>query len=475
MQASGFLRHLITLLGGTAAGQAIALLAAPVLTRLYAPADFAIVAAFVGLATILSIFATLRYDLALLLPKQDDDADVVFQLSLVVMGTATLLICVLLWLFGPLLIASIPAFAVAAEVLPLLPIMTLAVAGYQILNAWANRERAYRAMAGAGVLNQGGNVAVAVLIGWLKMAGNGLLIGRILGQIAATVWLAALLRHRQWPVTARFSDLRVAAYRYRQFPFFNVPYSVLGALSQELLVFALLAFNHPGIAGQFVLVRTVMLLPARYLSSSLGLVFFREAAQLFGTPALEDLTIKLMHRLGVAMLPLAVFFVFWSEEIFVLVFGQDWRVAGQLAAYYAPVGFLFLFTSWPERLYEVSERQRVSLGIELGGNVLKVAAVVMPLAAGAGPIAAIIGYAVADALYHVAYLLGLFRVGGFRNSRLGVLSFNLLLRAAACSVACTVPLLMPLPMLAQAVGGFVLVVGIAAYGTITALKQGATP
>jgi O-antigen/teichoic acid export membrane protein len=250
---------------------------------------------------------------------------------------------------------------------------------------------------------------------------------------------------------------------------------VLGALSQELLVFALLAFNHPGIAGQFVLVRTVMLLPARYLSSSLGLVFFREAAQLFGTPALEDLTLKLMHRLGVAMLPLAVFFVFWSEEIFVLVFGQEWRVAGRLAAYYAPVGFLFLFTSWPERLYEVSERQRVSLGIEIAGNLAKVAAVVMPLAAGAGPIVAIVGYAVADALYHVAYLLGLFHVGGFRNARLGVLSLNLLLRAAVCAVACAVPLLVSLPMLAQAAVGFVLVVGMAAYGTITALKQGATP
>lgn len=475
MLNNALLRNMVTLLGGTAAGQMIALLAAPLLTRLYGPADFAVMAAFVGVSTILSIFATLRYDLALLLPQDEGDAGKVFQLCLLILVGATVLASLLLWLFGPLLVSAIPTFAAVAHVLPLVPVMMLAIAGSQILSAWANRQRAYREMASTSVLNQGGNVLIASVIGWTKAMAGGLLAGRLIGQLVSTVWLAARLRPGLPRLRFEFAGLAVVARRYRQFPFFNVPYSLLGALSQEFLVFALLAFHHVGIAGHFALVRTVLLLPARYLSSSLGLVFFREAAQLFGTPALETLTLKLMYRLGLVVAPFTAFFMFWSEEIFVLVFGESWRMAGQIAVWYAPVGFLFLFTSWPERLYEVSERQAVSLGIEFGGNITKVAAVLVPLWAGAGPIAAIVGYALADAVYHVAYLLGLFHVGRFRTTRLVSLAGTLLLSAGACAAGCGLLLLAPLPALAQAAGGAFWALGIAAYGTMLVYQKRLAP
>lgn len=469
------LRHMITLLGGTAAGQLIALLAAPLLTRLYGPADFAVLAAFVGVSTILSIFATLRYDLALLLPEDDGDAGKVFQLSLLILVMATVLTSLLLWLFGTQLVAIIPTFAALAHVLPLVPLMMLAIAGSQILSAWANRQRAYREMASTSVLNQGGNVLVASMIGWTKAMAGGLLAGRLIGQLVSVVWLVLRLRPGLPRLNFELPGLAMVARRYRQFPFFNVPYSLLGALSQEFLVFALLAFNHVGIAGHFALVRTVLLLPARYLSSSLGLVFFREAAQLFGTPALEMLTLKLMYRLGVVVAPFTAFFMFWSEEIFVLAFGESWRMAGQIAAWYAPVGLLFLFTSWPERLYEVAERQAVSLGIEIGGNITKVAAVLIPLWAGAGPLAAIVGYALADAVYHLVYLVGLFKVGRFRISLLVSLTGTLLLAAGVCAAGCGLLLLAPLPVWVQATGGAILASGIAAYGTIRQFQKRLAP
>lgn len=471
MLGSAFVRHLLTLLSGTAAGQLIALLAAPLLTRLYGPNDFAVVAAFVGISTILSIFATLRYDLALLLPQQEEDAGTVFQLSILVLLGATCLIGLLLWLLGPLLVASIPTFAAVSHVMPLLPLMVLAIAGSQILTAWANRQRAYREMAGSSVINQGGNVAIATVVGWSQVMSGGLLAGRLVGQVVSAVWLAVRLRSGFPRLDFHAGALVTVARRYRQFPFFNVPYSVLGALSQEFLIFALLAFHHPSIAGYFALVRTVLLLPARYLSSSLGLVFFREAAQLFGTPALESLTLKLMYRLGVVVAPVTVFFMFWSEEIFVLAFGENWRPAGKIAAWYAPVGFLFLFTSWPERLYEVSERQTVSLGIEIAGNITKVAAVLGPLWSGAGPIAAIVGYAVADAIYHVVYLCGLFHVGKFRASGLLSLAGTLLLSAGVCAAGCGLLFFSSLSGGAQAVLGGIWTFAIVAYGTIAQFKR----
>jgi len=461
MLGTGFLRNLAMLLGGTAAGQIIALAAAPVLTRIYSASDFAVVSAFVGISTILSIVATLRYDLALLLPKDDEDAGVVLQLAAWVVVFAGILIGVGLWLFGPTLAAHVPTFAAVAPVMGWVPLMVVAVSCFQILNAWGNRARAYRSMAGAGVLNQGGNVAAAIAIGVSRVASHGMVIGRLIGQVVAALWFVVSLWSLRPRRVANWASLKRVAQRYRQFPMFNVPYSVLGAFSQEFLVFALLAFHQAEVAGAFALVRTVLLMPSRYLSSSLGLVFFREAAQLFGTPALETLTLKLMRRLGIAVMPLTVFFMFWSEELFVLVFGNQWHAAGRMAAYYAPVAFLFLFTSWPERLYEVSERQRVSLSIEVFGNVAKVCAVLTPLYAGWGATAAIIGYAIADAVYHIVYLLGLFHVGRFKYSNLALIAGRIAIHGGIATVICAVLHAVPIsPLLQAAVALFAVLVQI---------------
>ncbi len=471
MLGKGFARNLITLLGGTAAGQIIAMLASPVLTRLYGASDFAVASAFVGISTILAIVATLRFDLALLLPKSDEEAGGVLQLAALSILVVTGLVTVGLWLSGPFLIAHVPTFTAVSPVLRWVPIMVLAVSCFQLCNAWANRARAYRPMAIAGVANQGGNVGLAMGLGGLHVHGPGMVIGRLFGQVMGALWLLVSLRPTFPKAFATRDAMKAAAWRFRQFPLFNVPYSLLGAFSQEFLVFALLAYHQAATAGAFALVRTVLLMPSRYLSQSLGLVFFREAAQLFGTPALETLTLKLMRRLSVAVIPLTVFSAFWSEEIFVLVFGPQWREAGRMAAIYAPVGFLFLFTSWPERLYEVSERQHISLSIEVFGNVLKVAAAVAPLQAGWGPLAAIIGYAIADAAYHLVYLVGLFYVGRFRYVLLLSLLRDVCLHGATATIVCALFLKLPLAPYAQALGALAVVFAHTAYGIMWARRR----
>ena len=69
-----FVRSVSLLVGGTAVSQALTVLAAPLLTRLYAPDDFGLLGGFVSLVATLGAFLTLRYSLAIPLPESDDDA-----------------------------------------------------------------------------------------------------------------------------------------------------------------------------------------------------------------------------------------------------------------------------------------------------------------------------------------------------------------------------------------------------------------
>ena len=70
--------------GGTAIAQGINILSTPILSRMYSPEDFGIAAVFVSLIFLLSVVASLRYELAIPLPKTERHADALVILSFIV-------------------------------------------------------------------------------------------------------------------------------------------------------------------------------------------------------------------------------------------------------------------------------------------------------------------------------------------------------------------------------------------------------
>ncbi|MBE6084396.1 MAG: hypothetical protein E7203_02820 [Selenomonas ruminantium] len=75
------------LVGGTAGAQAISFITLPVLTRMYSVSDFGVQALYMSIVSILVIVVTGRYELAILLPKDDDDS---FALVILVLAIAAL-------------------------------------------------------------------------------------------------------------------------------------------------------------------------------------------------------------------------------------------------------------------------------------------------------------------------------------------------------------------------------------------------
>ena len=86
-----FARNVAILAGCAAAGQAIAVLASPMLTRLYTLADFGVRVVFASTLGILTIIASLHYLLAIPLSADDEESASLLALSLfVVFRTAAL-------------------------------------------------------------------------------------------------------------------------------------------------------------------------------------------------------------------------------------------------------------------------------------------------------------------------------------------------------------------------------------------------
>ena len=95
-----FLRNVTTMLAGNATAQAIAFLAAPVITRLYAPDDFGEMTYVSSLIAIFSVFACMRYESAIVLPKEEGKAFNIFILCVLSVVTISMLLFLIVAFWG---------------------------------------------------------------------------------------------------------------------------------------------------------------------------------------------------------------------------------------------------------------------------------------------------------------------------------------------------------------------------------------
>src|SRR5574344_2469539 len=82
--ASDFIKNVFTIFTGTVIAQAIPFLVEPIIARIYSPADFAVLYVYLSVANLFSIIATGRYELAIMLPKDDKKSINLIGVSLII-------------------------------------------------------------------------------------------------------------------------------------------------------------------------------------------------------------------------------------------------------------------------------------------------------------------------------------------------------------------------------------------------------
>ena len=156
------LRATLTLLAGGALAQGLPLLLGPLLTRLYAPAEFGAYHLFAAVAANVAVVACARYEFALPLARSDDEARALVAVCLRLLVATTVLATLASAAWAVSVGASWPLWlgpAVAA--LGLASLATLA----------ATRARRFRALAAARVVQHGGGAAARPAAGVQRLAG----------------------------------------------------------------------------------------------------------------------------------------------------------------------------------------------------------------------------------------------------------------------------------------------------------------
>lgn len=228
-----FARSVVTLASGTAIAQLLLVLAVPLLTRLYTPADYGALAVFSSALTVLVVLASLRYEAAIPLPADDEVAGSLLALTFVLLAVMAALVSLLVWLAGDEFVTMVNAPALRPY-LWLIPVGLIGAGTYQALSYWAIRRREFGRVARTKLSQGAGQVVTQVALGVAGAGVPGLLIGDVVGRVAGGGGLALLaLRERSHARVTRSSLVAVAA-RYRRFPLLTTWAGLLNVGSLQL-------------------------------------------------------------------------------------------------------------------------------------------------------------------------------------------------------------------------------------------------
>lgn len=328
---------------GALVAQAIPIAVSPLLTRLFSPEQLGAFALFMALVTVLGGIAAARYEMAIMLPESQHDANVLAWLS----GGISTAFCLLL--FIPCLIwneaiAALAGDQTLARILPWMPLAVWLLALGAILSALASRAQRFSTVARANIFKSASMSGIQVGAGFASLGVSGLIVGNLLGAAAFIAGLGkAVGDSRERP---RLGGLSQLAYRYRDFPKYSLWATLANGVSVNILSFLLSAFYSLAALGFYNLVQRVLAAPSAVLGSAIGQVFYQRASvELRERGSMrQSFRTAWLRLLLISIPPFLIIFLF-AEPLFALVFGEDWRVAGEYAETLAPMFWIRFWVS----------------------------------------------------------------------------------------------------------------------------------
>ncbi|HZX00321.1 MAG TPA: oligosaccharide flippase family protein [Trueperaceae bacterium] len=339
------LRNVGMLAVGTAAGHVVSVLAAPLLTRIYSPADFGLLSVFTAMAAIAGVAVSLRLELAVAVPADDGEGIEVVLVGVMLVAVMAALAAVVVTVFGDQLSAMVGE----PDLRPLLAYLPLYLGStgiFNMLNFWFARESRFAPVA---ALNTMRGILVAVVqyvLGLLRSGAAGLVAGHVAGPVVQAVGALAVssrIRSRMFVGRMSWGRVRSVLRRYRTFILYGTPQALVNAVNQSLPALVLTTTFNASIAGFYLMAHRLVSAPVSLVGRAVRQVIYPQLAR-----ALEDgdalrSAIRTTLVMAAMAVPAAALVFVFGPDLFAWLLGPRWRVAGEFARWlilWLAVGFV---------------------------------------------------------------------------------------------------------------------------------------
>lgn len=365
------------LMTGTAVAQAFIFMAAPILSRLYAPADFGVFGLYAAIAATVAVVAGLRFEVAIVLPKDDTDGATVLFLTEIVVICVSLAVLLIVSVGGHWFSKVIGAPELRS-LLWWLPVSTFCAGSYQALSFWSTRRQLFKTLS-MSQASRGITTAITQIgSGVARIGAAGLIFGQIFGHFVA----AALLAFNVIRADYRFlrpshtaPSLKASAKRYIDFAKYGSLIALLNALSQNIPFFFLVDLFSVEIGGFYLLAHRLLALPLALIGEAVRKVFFPRATAAAMRHRSFSLAFRTTLILALIGFPPMLIIATAADIIFPFILGSQWVASGQYAGLLIFWLFAGFINSPSVMLVPILKLQRMHLAYECAFFVCRICAI----------------------------------------------------------------------------------------------------
>lgn len=337
LQNSELYKNILLLISGNGLAQIIPLLVYPIITRLFTPDDFGVLAFLFSIHSIILIISTGRFNLAIILPKKNREANALFNTGMSLALVMGLLIPVLVFLLGDLTAPYIE-YEDFTIWLYLLGITVLVTAFAIMMDGWCTRYKLFRIIV-IYTLTLNLSTSLLKLIFGLLNIENGLLLAFVIAQTSASIiYFVAVRQKHLLPKFKLFKkiDLRISR-DYLNFPRYNMPHALINTISSNLPVLILTFYFSEYYTGQFAVAFALLFKPVQVYAGSVSQALSQKVVELKNKNLLiwPLLSKYLKRTFFMAIIPAIILFII-APELFRIVLGENWLDAGKICRLLIP-------------------------------------------------------------------------------------------------------------------------------------------
>ncbi|XKE94018.1 oligosaccharide flippase family protein [Metaplanococcus flavidus] len=372
---NNFFKNLFILIGGSTLAQLITIIISPILTRIYTPDEFGEFAIFMAIISILTVIITLRFEIAVVSPREDNDAANVLFLSIFFTVVISFLIFIVMIILNYFQILNFWS-SNATMYLFLIPFSMLLLGTYNTLRYWNIRKQNYLRTTRSQLGNSISTNISQIAIGFFAFLQSGLVWGKVIGLIVSGIIIFFQFLKEDYRVTRNYisiKSLKTNFVNYYQYPLYNVPQALLSSLSINLIPILIGILYNSMILGVYALTIRVLFVPVGIVGNAFKDVFFQRATELNNKKIdLGSFYKKSIAILTLIFIPFSLLFLVSGPQIFSFIFGENWSGAGEISRWVS-IWVVFIMISRPAvALIQVFEKQGYNLKLEIVSTVIKI-------------------------------------------------------------------------------------------------------
>lgn len=358
------LRGFTHIVAGNGLGQIVTLLALPVLSRLYSPDEYGLLALALSIVGVMGPMALLGMNSAVVVPPRDSDVAPLAVVGLISLIITSIIVGIIIHFWSLQFAEQYSRQLFFTIALPVLMVMT----GVNVLlSHLAMRSGEY-----SSIGRRNGLLSITTTLSQLMLSGtagilwfNGLVGGTIIGCLFGIILLYRFARRfaRRVSLVECFRAVR-ANWR---FPAIFAPMTTVTQLAQQTPILFVLYWFGAAEGGQVGMAERVVAVPLALLGVASSTIFIGELSHAArrGTGGLTKIFLTTSRWLGLLGLLVMVALIFLANLVVPIFLGEEWETAANIAQLMAVVAATRIVTTPIRELFGLLKRARLITYAEL--------------------------------------------------------------------------------------------------------------